>query len=107
MTYREVDEHLEEIAGYGQDWDGQGSEPISGAALVVARRLAARLEQSSARPPSSVVASPDGVILFTWIGPDCYLEIEVGSAGEVGGVVSAFGVTLHSEGYGITLFAER
>lgn len=67
----EIDDELNEFAAYGDDWDFDGSPPVSGAAIEEARRiiwdtyaLATEMMMMSLLP--TVSPSRDGGVSVTW-----------------------------------------
>ena len=59
------------------DWDGQGSPAPAVEVVDSALVLALLLRQAGVEPPTGVVQSVGGEVLFDWQSPDKYVELEV------------------------------
>ncbi len=72
-------EDLVSIRTLHNDWDGMGAEAplqeLVDSALELFRLL--RLPQSDTPPPSRIVASPLGTVVFEWHLDTSYLEVEI------------------------------
>lgn len=69
-----------ELAAIGwlrDDWDGEGAKAPTPAVLESAIRAFKRFEESGLTAPSSVVASPNGAVVFTWETATSYREAEI------------------------------
>jgi hypothetical protein len=60
------------------DWDGQGAQAPTYEILCSAIGLAYTFHQQGVDPPSRVVPTPEGSVVFEWQDPDgTYAEVEV------------------------------
>lgn len=71
-------ESLESIEALHDDWDGLGASAPSGEVLLTAVVLVHFWMENKKAPPSRVVASTAGTIVFEWQGTDgSFAEFEV------------------------------
>src|SRR5438445_7422673 len=73
-------ETLREIAVLTDDWDGLGAKAPSTELHNSAVEFAQTLQSLRYKPPSSVVPTPDGTLLFTWRGEFFYRDAEITEA---------------------------
>jgi hypothetical protein len=69
---RQADERFAELAGFPENWDANGAQPITSAAIALARRLLVLVcEEYSALPtprirPFAIGPLPDGGVVIEW-----------------------------------------
>ena len=70
-------EAVRKISALADNWDGLGAEAPSPAVQSSAVEFAHALRRCGYAAPSSVVASPDGTVLFMWRGEFFYRDAEI------------------------------
>lgn len=66
------------IRSLGENWDGAGARPIRDLLIKTANLLLEKLRTANTDiPPSRIVATPSGSILFEWHTQDGYIEAEI------------------------------
>jgi hypothetical protein len=74
--WQQVVAALQPLRSLKPDWDGFGAAAPSLGVIYDAVRIAQRFGEMGSPPPTAVVPTPAGSILFAWEGAE-YLEIEV------------------------------
>jgi hypothetical protein len=101
-----VIDQLIEFGTWKADWDNEGApapnkDAVSGAIGLVNHFLALLHENQADKmpPPSRVLPTIDGTILFEWQFPGSYMELDVRGKNEADGMILRKGVinALHSK----------
>jgi hypothetical protein len=71
------------IARLRDDWDGQGAKAPSPPVVESAFHILRLFHEGGLSVPSSVVAAPDGAVVFTWETPNSYREAEISRPGHI------------------------
>ena len=75
-----------ELASMGwlrDDWDGEGAKAPPASVLESAIHAFRKFQEAGLPAPSSIVASPNGAIVFTWETATAYREAEISQPGRI------------------------
>ena len=87
---REAEERLQELAGYGPDWDSYGGDPPTALAIAAASSLVTRVVEAFYAPfgrevrAFAIAPTPDGGVLVEWRCPGHILSVLIGPDGSLG-----------------------